>query len=286
MDSKIWGFINDFIKYYGIAVFLVVFYVVEIYPEQKNERKGWIREMTLLRESLDPQNRTLTEEQTILMMDLVSNNYTQSLLSTFGDKIELVLDSDSLYDDEWKDYGDGKKHVSFNIFQTYEFDFSDENKNDEMERLYDSFNREAKFFGAEKWEALHPLLSESRALSSHSSNALRSFNYRGVPLYDIWLGAVSSCHTEYNDKIVDSIIVANIEESRLDLFSDIRRSKFQIPIEWHKDRGTNGFLGTYNNFRDDLRNTWRVVIEKIDSDNISVDTAITSQCSRRTTVRD
>ena len=48
-ESQVFRMISDFIKYHGIAIFLVVFFVLEIYPEQQKEREQWINEIALLR---------------------------------------------------------------------------------------------------------------------------------------------------------------------------------------------------------------------------------------------
>jgi hypothetical protein len=65
--------IGLFIGTYGLAVFLVVYYAVRLYPEIQKERGEWIRQITILRQLIDPGNRSLTRDQANVVLQLVSS---------------------------------------------------------------------------------------------------------------------------------------------------------------------------------------------------------------------
>ena len=66
---------GGFIKDHGIAIFLVVFFVIYIYPEQADERKEWITQITKLQDSLDPAKRNITSDQSKIILELALDNF-------------------------------------------------------------------------------------------------------------------------------------------------------------------------------------------------------------------
>jgi hypothetical protein len=71
--------IGLFIGTYGLAVFLVVYYAIRLYPEIQKERGEWIRQITLLRQLIDPGNRSLTMDQAKVVLQLVSGAFADRL---------------------------------------------------------------------------------------------------------------------------------------------------------------------------------------------------------------
>ena len=250
--------ISDFIKYHGIAIFLVVFFVLVIYPEQQKEREEWINEISLLREALNPTNRSLTLEQARSILDIVSVNYTRTLEEVFFKKIdEYYDDAGNLYDpdlfDEDYDENPDTRAASINS-QVHDFDFSIENRDDEVKRLYHIFRRESVFFAKQARQLVKPAYSDSRRIANYSSEVLKSFNYRGESLYEIWTDSIILSHDEYDKKIINSIVVTLIENARTELFDDIRVLHFSIPDEWHKERSEFELLSLQGDLRIYLRN--------------------------------
>jgi hypothetical protein len=257
MESPIFKIISDFIKYHGIAIFLVVFFVLEIYPEQQKEREEWINEISLLREALNPTNRSLTQDQARSILDLVSVDYTRTLEEVFFKKIdEYYDDAGDLYDQDWfdNDYDDNSNTRSAYInSQVHDFNFADNKKIEEVNRLYGIFRREAAFFETQALQLVNPAYSDSKRIANYSSEVLKSFNYRGESLYEIWIKSIVDSHEQYDKKIVGSIVKTLIENDRSELFDDIRGLKFIIPDDWHKERSDIDFLSLQGDLKIDLR---------------------------------
>src|SRR5437868_6193452 len=77
--------IGKFVGTYGLAVFLVLYYAVRLYPEIQKERAEWIRQITRLRQLVDPATRPLTRDQARTVLQLASD--------AFADRLRLVLDT-------------------------------------------------------------------------------------------------------------------------------------------------------------------------------------------------
>lgn len=73
--------IGKFIGTYGLAVFLVVFYVTTIYQQQQDEREEWIREITKVRYLIEPENRSLTDLQAEKVLRISTESFLQQLRS-------------------------------------------------------------------------------------------------------------------------------------------------------------------------------------------------------------
>jgi hypothetical protein len=75
--------IGKFVGTYGLAVFLVLYYAVRLYPEMQKERGEWIKQITRLRQLVDPISRPLTREQAKTVMQITSDG--------FADRLQLGL---------------------------------------------------------------------------------------------------------------------------------------------------------------------------------------------------
>ncbi len=75
--------IGIFIATHGLAVFLVVYYAVWMYPQLRKERKEWIEQITRLRQLVDPETRPLTIRQAEVAFELAINAYLDKLRLQF-----------------------------------------------------------------------------------------------------------------------------------------------------------------------------------------------------------
>jgi hypothetical protein len=75
--------IGIFIATHGLAVFLVVYYAVWMYPQLREERKDWIEQITRLRQLVDPETRPLTIRQAEVAFELAINAYLDKLRLQF-----------------------------------------------------------------------------------------------------------------------------------------------------------------------------------------------------------
>ena len=67
--------IGVFVGTYGLAVFLVVYYTIELYPEVRDERAQWIQEITEVKRLVDPETRPLNSLQAKAVLDLAMNAF-------------------------------------------------------------------------------------------------------------------------------------------------------------------------------------------------------------------
>lgn len=71
--------IGLFIGTHGLAVFLVVFYTVYLYPRGEEERKQWIEQITSIRMLVEPETRKLTILQADAVLSIAKRAFTQDL---------------------------------------------------------------------------------------------------------------------------------------------------------------------------------------------------------------
>lgn len=73
--------IGLFIGTHGLAVFLVVFYTVYLYPRSEAERKEWIEQITRVRQLIEPETRALTATQAEAVLSIARRSFSQDLQS-------------------------------------------------------------------------------------------------------------------------------------------------------------------------------------------------------------
>lgn len=71
--------IGKFVGTHGLAVFLVVFYTVAIYPQSQKEREQWIEQITKLRQLVDPATRPINELQADAILNISSSYFIDAL---------------------------------------------------------------------------------------------------------------------------------------------------------------------------------------------------------------
>ena len=71
--------ISGFIGTHGLAVFLVVFYAVVIYPQSQKERSDWIEQITRVRLLVDPGTRPLSIPQADAVYRIVIESFSEKL---------------------------------------------------------------------------------------------------------------------------------------------------------------------------------------------------------------
>lgn len=83
LDTNYLETIGKFIGTYGLAVFLVLYYAIKLYPEGRKERGEWIKQITRLRHLVDPYTRPLTKDQAKTILQLASD--------AIGDRFQMVF---------------------------------------------------------------------------------------------------------------------------------------------------------------------------------------------------
>lgn len=85
--------IGLFIGTHGLAVFLVVFYTVYLYPRGEAERKEWIEQITSIRMLVEPATRTLTTSQADAVLSIAKRAFIQDLQLN----LELMLQNNNSF---------------------------------------------------------------------------------------------------------------------------------------------------------------------------------------------
>ena len=195
---------TEFIKDHGIAIFLVVFFVVYIYPEQARERKEWITQITKLQDSLDPTKRNITSEQSKIILELALESFIQSLTSTmsqYGYDSNFVTKSYSRGD--FYDIEDKK------IVRLYDKEFALDMSNpdtikSQMDQLYKKYKRLTKkeelFVIQESKVALDKAVKSARFVTA----GLRSFKYADKTLADLWSVSFNEYYTNFSKELINS----------------------------------------------------------------------------------
>src|SRR5262245_43617817 len=71
--------IGVFLGTYGLAVFLVLYYTIKIYPSAQEERREWLQEVTNLEQALREETRSLTADQAKHAIALATHSYFAGL---------------------------------------------------------------------------------------------------------------------------------------------------------------------------------------------------------------
>ena len=71
--------VGTFVGTYGLAVFLVVYYVIQMYPQVRKERKEWIAEIVRLEQLVNPETRPVTRSQAEVVGDIAIDAYLNKL---------------------------------------------------------------------------------------------------------------------------------------------------------------------------------------------------------------
>jgi hypothetical protein len=78
-DYAVLSPVGSFIEKHGLAIFLVVFYVIYINPKSSDERKEWLVSVTELKQMVQEENRVLTKAQASSIMYLAANSIRNNL---------------------------------------------------------------------------------------------------------------------------------------------------------------------------------------------------------------
>lgn len=190
------------VQTYGLAVFLVLFYVTVVWPRQnkdresdRKERTAWITQITRLRELIDPTVKKLTREQvrTVLNLAMAGQMDRLSLLAGFTSKATPdIWSTDSVGRDHKKDccYLLGKK-ICFNMV-----DKSDTEKlRNEFESVFNDIEDLLKEEGKFTKDFISKLMDELTPYAQRVELRLNTLYYE-----DTTLGAIfRECYSNATD---------------------------------------------------------------------------------------
>tara|TARA_B110000467_G_scaffold5051_1_gene4394 strand:- start:3606 stop:4496 length:891 start_codon:yes stop_codon:yes gene_type:complete len=253
---------GGFIKDHGIAIFLVVFFVIYIYPEQADERKEWITQITKLQDSLDPAKRNITSDQSKIILELALDNFIQSLQSTmsqYGYDSNFVNRSYNRNDFYERN---GKKVIRL-YDQEFEVDMSkaDEIKN-QIEQIYKKYKRLTKI--EELYVIQESKIALDKAVKSgrYVTAGLRSFKYADNTLADLGSTSFNVHYSSFSKELINSFTTQrNLSFEKNKLLNLYEMLELEAPDELSKVNDSKIPPQIIYEFRENLIKSWSLKLK-------------------------
>lgn len=249
-----------FIKDHGIAIFLVVFFVIVIYPEQAQERKEWIIQITELQDSLDPSKRPVSADQAEIILDLVTDVFVQSIESTM--QTELIW-----FQRESISIGGGyigdTNMKRINLLGTeFKIDMS-EDVDVQAKKEFGKYTRAIKKRKISLRQDATLALEKSTRSARHATAGLRSFVYASGTLSNIWESAFSATYSDFSNSLILSYTNAGESGFNRDRFVDfLEETGAEIPAELLEVNNRVSSSLVIFEFRKDIRKEWKNLINR------------------------
>ena len=201
IDMSLLREIGVFVGTYGLAVFLVVYYAVKLYPELRSERGEWIREITKLRQLIDPATRSLTRDQAKAVLQLASD--------ALVDRLRLIFQSRTP-EFEWSAIAapglDREVHYLWGEELSYPRDALD---TDDAEREFVGLVKRIKVLLGDRTtrtaEMLEKVSNEAGQMSKRDAYRLALLKYGPVPLESIWNEAFRSASKRWDEQMPEAL---------------------------------------------------------------------------------
>jgi hypothetical protein len=199
MDLSYLETIGKFIGTYGLAVFLVLYYAVRLYPQMQKERDDWIRQITRLRQLVDPITRTLTRDQARTVLQLASD--------AFADRLRLFLDSrGSSHGSLWSNEGEVKtwlfgQELSFNLQET----ISAEEREQEFDNLAKGIQRSLKDQMQQYRENLDRALEFVSEMARRDAYRLALLRFSNSSLETVWRNAYDFSTRQWSEGLSNTL---------------------------------------------------------------------------------
>jgi hypothetical protein len=173
----------------GLAVFLVIYYAIRLYPEIQRERGEWIRQITLLRQLIDPGNRSITRDQAKVVLQLVSD--------AFLDRIGMAADHPPLASRLIEVVGpEGPESITL-FGETIEFPHS----SPDINRVYDRVVSIIENRPNQNKISSVNLLDYISEISKRDSYRLALLRFGSVNLEQIWRSAYDPAAVEWKSNL-------------------------------------------------------------------------------------
>jgi len=251
--------IGSFVKDHGIAIFLVIFFVVVIYPNQAQERKEWILQISKLQEALDPSKRPISKKQAMIILELATESYVQSI------EISMSLDGYTANTATRPMGSDIPVNLDIGVGANYTFIFGQTysftpgmDGDEEIEKIYANFSRMNKknaLFVRSKAQ-----MSFERALKNAgaATSGLREFKYAETSLGEIWEDAFHMHYSDFSKKLIESHVMQSQNSFEKEQFiSFLSQAELPIPAELEKPEDYERPFQVIHNFKTSLRRDWK-----------------------------
>jgi hypothetical protein len=214
--------ISKFIGTYGLAVFLVVYYAVWLYPDSFKERGAWITKIEELRRSINPEEKPLTSSQAECLLDYVTDLYFLNVQSELPlNNFSRFLPTGGIMSGGGGYYSGGsfspekKPKNSIEIFGAGFMFFIDSDKETkpQVEKIINDVKKSAKKNATNDVEKIYdPIFNQAISNALKSSSRLRLFNYETETLYELWTKTVSNNEEQFKKELIGSFIDSKVNE--------------------------------------------------------------------------
>jgi hypothetical protein len=218
-DAGILKPIGNFIKDHGVAIFLVVFFVLVIYPEQASERKEWITQITKLEESLDPSKRPITDDQATIILELVTESFVQSIETSMGQLgfgypvasgfFSTGSGPDFFPPPSFQPMSNRKEDGAIRVFiygEPYEINKNEKDKKEKTKELYDKYLRATRKQSILVSQQIETSLEKALRSSRFVTSGLRSFFINDATLLEHWESAFNENYDVFYQSLVQSYV--------------------------------------------------------------------------------
>jgi len=194
--------IGKFIGTYGLAVFLVLYYAVKLYPEMQRERGEWIRQITRLRQLVDPGTRPLTRDQAKTVMQLASDAFADRLLFTLGAR-EAPRGWGSSYstDPDVVSLAVFGKELSFNS----KSEMAPEKRDQELEKIGEDIARGLKEQMRGSLENLNEALKYASEMGRRDAYRLALLRFGNASLESVWIKAYDETAKQWTEGLAKTL---------------------------------------------------------------------------------
>ena len=191
--------VSTFIGTYGLAVFLVVYYVLKMYPQVSAERREWIAEVTRLEQLVNPDTRPVTLSQAEVVGDIAIDAYMNKLSVLTADRTwRRGLTGSSGFGEKASE-GYISRHFFGEQFQY------DPKKDDAagLRKMVRKFAEEKKKVNSDSRAQLSDVLKRADESAEKIQYQLARLRFQNDSLAEPWHAALTAVRETWNAKLKD-----------------------------------------------------------------------------------
>lgn len=256
---------------HGLAVFLVVYYAMFLYPDSFKERGAWITKIEELRRSINPEDKPLTTSQTESILDYVTDLYFLNVQSevpfntySYSTPSGGIVGGGMFFGGNGALYHNGSdrpKNSRDLGGMGFHFVVDVDNLEQEIERVVQTMLEESRP-SAKETVITHyePLLNRGFDNALKSSSRLRLFNFGNETLYELWTEIVTQNEVAFKGELLKSLEDAQVSlqlgSLNQALRAELRASDSRLKVEEYMR--PNQVL---NKYRKKMKNEWLAKIK-------------------------
>jgi hypothetical protein len=207
-----------FIGTHGLAVFLVIYYTIYLYPRAETERGQWITEISSIRQLLDPETRSLSLPQAETVLGIAKFAFIQRLQSASDGAVAApVLPRATGVQQAARRVE--SEYVFGELFEYPVEAQPSENSKTQLIALIKNFNSKFEQRQAEHRARLLSIFDNALEQSEPLKHQLGRLRTTGVTLDEVWQNATLNLRMEWSnltkDLVGDSI---NYDRRRFESF--------------------------------------------------------------------